>query len=300
MDIHHLKVFLSVFKNKSFSRASAEINLTQPTVSSHIKAMEDELDCRLFDRIGRTIISTKEAELLYSCASDIAERLEDIKTTIGLLKEEIKGELIIGASTIPGTYVIPSIIPEFKKKYPAVSFRVVIGDSGKITDMVSGNELLIGVVGAKMDHGKIEYLNFLEDELILISHPKFFRKKIISENELADIPFLIREEGSGTRKVMEKYLAERNIGLKDLCIPAILGSTDAVKEAVKSGLGVSILSRIAVKSETRSGLLKETRIKGLNMKRNFYIITHKKRTLPKIYRLFFDYLKTKSQSIFSL
>ncbi len=293
MDIHHLKVFLSVFKNRSFSRASEQLSLTQPTISSHIRAIEDELDCSLFDRVGRTIIPTKEAELLYSCASDIVERLEDIKITIGLLKEEIKGELIIGASTIPGTYIIPSIASEFKKKYPDISFQVIIEDSKKITDMVTGNELLIGIVGAKMEHRRIEYLPFIEDELILISTHGLLGKKIISTKDITDIPFLLREDGSGTRKMMEKHLSEKGISLSDMNIVAILGSTDSVKEAVKSGLGVSILSRVAVTNELKAGTLKEIRIKGLNMKRNFYIITNKRRTLPKNYRIFLDYLKAK-------
>jgi DNA-binding transcriptional LysR family regulator len=291
IDIHHLRVFLSVFKNKSFSMASGQLYLTQPTISSHIKTIEEELDCKLFDRVGRAIIPTKEAELLYSYASEMVERFEDIKTAVGQIKEEIKGELKVGASTIPGTYIIPALASEFKKKYPDISFEVVIEDSKKITDMVLGHELMLGVVGARMEPGKIEYHPFVEDELILISSAGLLNKKIISLKELTDIPFLLREEGSGTRKMMERHLSEKGISLRDLNVVAILGSTDSVKEAVKSGLGASILSRVAVRGEFKTGVLKEIKIKGLRMKRSFYIITHKKRTSPKHYRLFLDYLK---------
>ena len=182
---------------------------------------------------------------------------------------------MIGASTIPGTYIIPAIVSKFKRKYPAVSFQVLIGDSKKITDMVMNHELLLGIVGAKMDHGKTEYFPFVEDELILVASSKISDKKAVNAKELIDIPFVLREEGSGTRKIMEKYLSERGIGLKDLNVIAVLGSTESVKEAVKAGLGASILSKVAVISELKAGVVREIKIKGLSMKRNFYIITHK-------------------------
>ena len=102
---------------------------------------------------------------------------------------------------------------------------------------------------------------------------------------------MLREEGSGTRKMMEKHLTEKGIGLKDLNVVAVLGSTDSAKEVVKAGLGASILSRVAVKGELKAGVVKEIKIEGLDMRRDFYIIIHKERTLPKNYRVFTDYLK---------
>ncbi|MDP2151605.1 MAG: selenium metabolism-associated LysR family transcriptional regulator [Parvibaculum sp.] len=291
MDIHHLKVFLAVFKNRSFSKASGELHLTQPTVSSHIKAMEDELGCRLFDRAGRTIIPTKEAELLHTHASGITEGLDAIKTALGLIKEKMEGELVIGASTIPGTYIIPSAVAQFRSSHPDISLQVVIGDSKKITDMVASNELLAGVVGAKMGRGKIEYTPFIEDKLLLVCSPELSDKRVISKKGLAALPFIIREEGSGTRKMMESHLSEMDIGIKDMNITGVLGSTESVKEAVKAGLGASILSMLAVRDELGTGRLAEIKIKGIgDMKRNFYVITNKKRTLPAHYRGFLNHL----------
>lgn len=294
MDIHHLKVFLSVFKNKSFSKASSELSLTQPTISSHIKALENELGCKLFDRMGRIIIPTKEATRLYEHAAEITGKLEEIKSKFGLSKDGINGKLVIGASTIPGTYILPSLAAGFKKKYRDISFHILIEDSKKITDMVSDNELLIGIVGAKMENDKIAYMSFTDDELILVSKPQLFDKKIIDARSLVKLPFLLREEGSGTRKMMEKYLDEIGIGPSSLNVAGIFGSTDSVREAVKSGFGVSILSKIAVRSELKAGEIKEIRIKGPRMKRSFYIITRKKRTLPENYKAFLNYLKHKS------
>src|SRR5512143_3620760 len=116
MDIHHLRVFTTVFRNRSFSKASEELHLTQPTVSDHVKALEDELHCRLFDRLGRSIIPTKEADLLYSHSAELIEKADALKELIGQSKNTITGELNVGASTIPGTYVIPRIIADFTKR----------------------------------------------------------------------------------------------------------------------------------------------------------------------------------------
>lgn len=150
MDIHHLKIFVSVFKNRSFSKASQKLYLTQPTISGHIKSLEEELNCRLFDRMGRTVIPTKEAEVLYSYAIEIIEKADNIKNVIGQFKKEPTGELIIGASTIPGTYLLPSIMTGFLKKYPAISFQIIISDSRDIIERVLKHELLMGIVGAKL------------------------------------------------------------------------------------------------------------------------------------------------------
>ncbi len=122
MDIHQLKIFVSVYKNKSFSRASEQLYLTQPTISDHIKALEEEFGCKLFDRLGRTILPTREADALYGHAVEIIEKADAVKEIIGHFKKEPAGELIIGASTIPGTYLLPSVMAAFQKKYPSISF----------------------------------------------------------------------------------------------------------------------------------------------------------------------------------
>ena len=292
MDIHHLKVFTSVFKNRSFSKASEQLSLTQPTISSHIKAVEEELGCKLFDRIGRTIIPTKEAEVLYNHAMEIIEKANNIKDVIGQFKKEITGELIIGASTIPGTYLMPAIISSFKKKYPSVFFRIAIADSEEIIKKVLKHELLIGIVGSKLGNEQINYIPFMEDELIAVSAPFLLKKNHITLKELIKFPMVLREEGSGTRSETEKILESKGISLEDVKVSGIFGSTDAIKQAVKAALGISILSRLSVKDELKHGILKEIKLTDIEMRRKFYIATHRKRTLPLTYNLFLEYLKT--------
>jgi DNA-binding transcriptional LysR family regulator len=291
MDIHQLKVFASVFKNKSFSKASDELYLTQPTVSDHVKSLEEELNCKLFDRLGRTIIPTKEAEALYSHAMEIIEKASNIKDFIGHLKKEITGELIIGASTIPGTYLMPSIMAKFRKIYPSISFQILISDSRGIVEKILRHELLIGIVGAKLSNSQIAYTPFLEDELIVVSSPVLTKNRQLALKELMKLPMVLREEGSGTRRETEKILEDKGISLEDIKIAGIFGSTDAIKQAVKAGLGVSILSRLSVKDELKHGIFKEIKLSDLQMKRKFYIVTHKKRTLPAAYNLLVEHLK---------
>ncbi len=149
MDIHQLRVFSSVFKNRSFSKASEELHLTQPTVSDHVKTLEEELECKLFDRLGRTIIPTKEAEVLYSHAVEIIEKINVTKDMLSRLKKEITGELVVGASTIPGTYLMPSLMAAFRKNTRLFLSKIFISDSKEIGEKVSRHELLIGMLVQK-------------------------------------------------------------------------------------------------------------------------------------------------------
>jgi DNA-binding transcriptional LysR family regulator len=297
MDIHQLRVFASVFKNRSFSKASEELHLTQPTISDHVKSLENELGCNLFDRLGRTIIPTKDAEVFYSYALEIVEKANALKDVISQTKKEIKGELIIGASTIPGTYLLPSIMAAFQKKHPSVSFQILIADSRDIVDRISKHELLLGIVGAKLGNEHIKYLPFVEDELIVVSSPSLVKDKDATLKELIKFPVVLREEGSGTRRETEKILEGKGVSLEDIKIAGIFGSTDTIKQAVKAGLGVSILSRLSVKDELKHNILKEIELTDIQMKRKFYIVTHKKRTLPLLHTIFLEHVKTESKSI---
>lgn len=297
MDIHQLKVFALVFKNKSFSKASEELHLTQPTISNHIKSLEDEFECKLFDRLGRTIIPTKEAEVLYTHAEELIAKANTLKEAVGEIRKDLTGKLIVGASTIPGVYLLPCIMSEFQKRYPSISFQILISDSREIIDSVSKHELLLGIVGAKLGNEQIKYTPFVEDELIAISSPFFVKSHQMTLRELVKLPMVLREEGSGTRRETEKFLEGKGISLDSITIAGIFGSTDAVKQAVKAGLGVSILSKYSVADELEHKILEEIKLIDIEMKRRFYIVTHKKRTLPQAYKIFLEHIMAESKRI---
>lgn len=293
MDIHHLRVFLSVYKNRSFTKASEELHLSQPTVSDHVRSLEDELGCVLFDRLGRTIKPTKEAEVLFIHASEIVERITHLREAVGNMKKEIAGELVIGASNIPGTYILPGITALFRLKHHSVLFEIVVSDSRAIIDRVAEHELLIGIVGSKLEAKQVHYEPFLDDELIAVASGAHETKKSMGIREIAKSPIVLREQGSGTRREFEKILEKEGIDPHQLNIVGIFGSTDAIKQAVKEGMGISIISRRSVKDELKCGMLREIKIKDADMKRQFYIITHRKRSLPHLYKIFVDYLLKK-------
>lgn len=290
MDIHHLRVFASVFKHRSFSKASEELHLTQPTVSDHVRSLEEELNCKLFDRLSRKIIPTKEAGVLIGRASEIIEKVEGIQGLLGEFRKELAGYLIIGASTIPATYILPGLTASYRKKHPGVFFEIVVSDSRGIIDKVAGHDLLVGAVGAKLDNGQVHYSPFLDDELIAIASPSFTKNRSLSLSEIAALPMVMREQGSGTRREFEKILVKGGIDPQQLSIVGLFGSTDAIKQAVKEGMGISIISRRAVRDELKCNILREIKIKNADMKRQFFIVTHRKRTLPHIYRSFLGYL----------
>lgn len=295
MDIHHLRVFVSVFKNRSFSRASEQLHLTQPTISDHIRSLEQDLRCRLFDRLGRSIMPTKEAETLYIHAVDIIERAEAIRDILGQFRAEPSGELIIGASTIPGTYLLPATMAEFRKRFPSISFQIVIGDSRAIVDRLLSHELLVGIVGTKLNNNQLHYAPFYDDELIAVASRECSLKPTIPLQEFVKSPLVMREEGSGTRKEIERILEAKGYALSDLTISGIFGTTDSIKQAVKAGLGLSVLSRVAVRDELATGVLREIKLSGLKMRRQFFLVTHQKRTLPSAYSLFYRYLLPSGQ-----
>ncbi len=290
MDIHQMRVFASVYRHRSFSKASRELHLTQPTISNHIANLEAELGCRLFDRAGRRTIPTEEAKALYAGVQDIIDRVDNLKDAVGGLRGGVEGELVIGASSIPATYILPAIAAAFRAKHPGASFHIRVGDTAGITDLVVNHELLLGVVGAKMEHGRLDYQPFIEDELLLIAPPGLKLKPKVELAEAIKHPFLLRETGSGTRRIMLEYMARQGTAPKDLNVAAVLGSTDAVKQAVKSGLGVSIVSKFAVADEIADAKLTASCIAGMKMVRPFYAITHKRRSLARRYAEFLEYM----------
>lgn len=294
MDLHHLRIFLSVFRHRSFSRASQQLRLAQPTVSDHIRTLEEYLDCRLFDRTGRKIIPTREAELLHDYAVEITEKAESMRHAIGRLKKEVAGHLLIGASSIPGTYLLPDLVAFFMRKFPSVSFQIQVSDSRLVVEKLINHELLLGIVGSRLNNAVIQYEPFCEDELILISSPLLCTKTSVRLREILDYPFICREEGSGTRRETERILAQHGLSRDSLRQAAVFGSTDAVKQAVKAELGVAIVSKFSVQDELRHRTLRKISVSDADMKRSFYLATHKKRSLPRIYQLFLEHLRSQA------
>jgi len=185
---------------------------------------------------------------------------------------------------------------EFQKKYPFISFQILISDSRGIIDSLSRHEVLLGIVGAKIGNEQIHYVPFIEDELIAVSSPSLVKESQMTLKELVKLPMVLREEGSGTRRETEKFLENKGVFPEGVKIAGIFGSTDAVKQAVKAGLGVAILSKFSVADELKHKILHEIKLTDIEMKRKFFIVTHKKRTLPRLYDAFLKHILADSMT----
>jgi DNA-binding transcriptional LysR family regulator len=236
---------------------------------------------------------TAQADLLFPRAQQLLDSLVTLQDDLAGSVERISGEISFGTSTIPGTYIIPTMAVEFKRKFPEVTFEVIIKDTTTILEMILAHEIFCGIVGARLDSEKLEFVPFVRDELIMVASKKLGLGQKINLEQLADLPFLLREKGSGTRKCMEDHFKGAGINPTSLQTVATLGSTAAVKEAARQGLGVTILSKLAVENDLADGTLQQIKIKGLAMTRDFYLVHHKQRTMPSRYQAFLHHLQNR-------
>ncbi len=293
MDLWQLKIFCKVVELRSFSKAGQTIYLSQPTVSSHIKDLEDHFGCRLIDRLSKEAVPTKAGELLYGYARKMLRLSEETEAALAEFVGKIKGHLPIGGSTIPGGYLLPRIIGAFAKQYPDVTISLVVADTAKIISEIAAGYLELGVVGAKSGEKKISQEILIQDQLGLIvpaDHP-WAGKKSVPLAALRDELFIVRERGSGTLASIQLSLARQGYRIEDFRIVAELGSTEAVRQGIKHNVGVSILSTLAVAEDLKAGSLKSLAVEGLNLKRSFYLTRHRHRSLSPLSRLFIAFLR---------
>ncbi|NTW67448.1 MAG: LysR family transcriptional regulator [Nitrospirae bacterium] len=297
MDLHQIDIFCAIVRHQSFSRAAETLFLTQPTVSGHMKNLEAELGVKLLDRLGKRAIPTEAGEILFRHGTRLLEERDRAKQEIEQLTGRISGVLTIGGSTIPGAYLLPPLIGAFKKKNPGISVQLSIDDTAKITEAVLAGSIRIGVVGARLSDPQLEVHPFESDELVIAvpaRHP-WARKRTVAPRDLKGQPFILREQGSGTRKIMEDRLEKAGVSITDLNVEAIVGSSDAVRQAVKAGLGVSILSLRALTDDIKAGRLSAVRVAGVKMERHFYVILLKGRTRSPLAKAFLDFILNKSR-----
>jgi DNA-binding transcriptional LysR family regulator len=294
MDLHQIQIFAKIVELRSFSRAAEALHLTQPTISEHVRLLEDEIGGRLFDRLGRETVPTKAGELLYGYARRMLALHEETRRSLDQFLGRMSGGLSVGASTIPGEYVLPPLMGRFKEKYPEISVSLLIQDTQRILDLLLEGKVEMGVVGARIEHRALEYTELMPDELVLVvpaTHP-WHGRKTVTLAELSQEPLIIRERGSGSRHALERALTEAGVEWESLRIVGELGSTQAIKQAVKAGMGLSIISRRAVEEECHHGLLCCVRLKELRVSRHFYIVIHRERTRSPLCGAFLDFLRS--------
>ncbi len=292
MDIRRLEAFSKVYELGSFSKAGQELYLSQPTISSHISVLEEELGVKLFDRMGRTVLPTQAGELLYRHVLEAFRNLESARAEIQLLLEDVGGELLIGASTIPANYILPGLLGDFLAKNSKIAISIEVHDSGRILDMVADGTLICGLVGAFQENPDLVYERIMDDEVVLVAPPAMAPKDGGSANleHLKSWPWVLRERGSGTRRVLENALRHHGANVDDLRSVVVTQSTEAVLQCVRAGLGVSVTSRLAAGPALARGEVAVVPLEGLDMTRQFWLVRNIKRSLMPAYRYFVRYI----------
>ena len=293
MDIRRLEVFCKVAALQSFTGAARELLLSQPTVSEHIRSLEEELEQKLLERGAREITLTPVGVVLHEYAQKIIRTRDEAIQAVQQFGGKLAGTVTIGCSTIPGTYILPGLLGSFQKLHGAIKTTLRIGSSRIIAEDVLHGKLEFGVVGARWNEAGLLWDRFSEDELTLIIHPQHPWKERagVSLSELLGEPFILREQESGTRKAVAGILAENGLREQDLQRIAEIGSTAAVKEAVKAGIGVAIVSKRAAADDVQCGRLLTVAITGQQLKRSFYLIRRKRRELSPVAMVFLKYLQ---------
>jgi len=292
--IQQMEAIIALVEEGSFSRAAKKMLLTQPALTKNIKNAEDCLGTRLANRSSAGISLTPEGKILFDYARRMVRLRDEAKEKVLALRKEAGGNIYLSASTIPATYILPRALSDFNKANADIHVNIKTADSEEAMNMVLDNEVEMGIIGKKPLNKKLASETLWKDRLALIvsNNHVWCKKKSITLPELLNEPFVIREKGSATRELFESSLNKsKSISHVQLNICGELGSSEAIKEAVIAGWGVSVISIHAVSRELSQGLLCEIPLQGYSMERHFYLIYRRQFDFRKFHKTFINFIK---------
>ncbi|WP_129596497.1 selenium metabolism-associated LysR family transcriptional regulator [Anaerophilus nitritogenes] len=294
MDFRQLETFITIARLKSFSKAADALFLTQPTISNHIQNLENELSTVLINRSNKKVTLTKAGEILFTHAIEILNKREQALFSLESFKDRIEGTLEIACSTIPEQYILPPLLQSFHKKYPEVQYNLLHYDSTQVVQSILNGKIDFGFVGAKVEHKHLEYIQVFKDNLVLIAPNTDPYKNMdhVSIDFLLKEKIILREKGSGTRKIFEQILQEHNLSLEQLHVVAYIENTGALKQCVRNGLGMSIISNLAIQDEIKFNLVKKIELAHVDTSRKFYFVYYKPRILSPLAETFKTFMLT--------
>lgn len=274
MNFKQLEAFIKVADLKSFTLAARQLYMSQPAVSFQIKALEEELQVSLFQRNDRKTTLSEAGQMLYPQAKDILHYYRKMIENLENLKGLRVGKLLIGASTIPGEYVLPLFMGGFRQMYPGIEVALRVGGSGKVVEWVRDKEVALGITGTFIEEEGLECESWISDRLVLIAPGEPYWQNIgeITLQEFTGLPLILRESGSGTRKTIENCLYENGVKIEDCNVIMEFGSTRSVITAVQAGLGVSLVSRWAAREPMALGKVTGVGMSGVDFYRMLYLL----------------------------
>jgi DNA-binding transcriptional LysR family regulator len=298
MNIEYLKTFQEIVRLGSFSETAKKMGISQPAVTFQVQKLEQELGVILIDRSQRNITLTPAGKRLLSFAENIGEEREKLRYDLEQLRDKVSGELLIGASTIPGEYLLPTLLAKFKQRYPAVKIQVDVSDSLTVIGKINDNDCEVGFCGIKPEEKDTTSFKIAGDEIVLIVFPghPLASKRAVAVEELEEEPFIFREKTSGTQRNLENLLGKAGLDIRQWTPHLVLGSTQAVVAAVAAGAGIAFVSNLATKQCTAQGVVHQVNVKGLQLKRDFYCVYRQERITTRLLEVFIDFTKSESSS----
>ncbi len=287
INLHQLKIFHTVARTGSFSRAAAELLISQPSVSIQVGELERQFGVELFEQVGKSVRLTEAGRILDDYAGRILGLIDETRRAVDEVKGFRRGRILIGATPTPGTYLLPGLLGRLKEQYPHLEIVLRIAGSRRIQEMLLNHELDLGVIGWKVTLPDLEAVPMITDEMVLVVSPshRFATLPAVGIADLSGVPFILRERGSENREVVDDALHRAGVHIT----PALeLEGAEMVKRAVAANLGVSILSRFTVELEVAAGRLQIVPVQGLQIERVISVVYHKDRRLPYIAQAFVD------------
>lgn len=296
MNLEYLITYLEVVKRGSFSDVAKKLSISQPAVSFQIQKLERDLGVRLIDRGQKTITLTDAGKRVLRFAEAVEKEQTRLMRDLDRLREEVTGDIIIAASTIPGEILLPPILGEFKALHPAVGARVDISDSLTVISSVQNGEYDLGFCGTAPGGKELDYFKVADDKIVLIVFPEhpFARRKKISLIEMEGEPLIFREVTSGTQRSLKSLLAKAGVDLEKLSTNLVLGTSQAVVSAVEAGVGIAFVSDLAIKKSLALGLVKQVAVEGLELRRDFYCVYRKERVVSRLLSEFIAFVQARA------
>jgi DNA-binding transcriptional LysR family regulator len=290
VNLHQLRIFYTVARLGSFSRAAEELRISQPSVSIQVADLERSLGVELFEQLGRRIYLTEAGRVLEDYARRILGLAEEARVALDEIKGMRRGRLALGATTTPGTYILPRALGVYQERYPQVVVTLEIATARRVQEKLTRNELDLGVVGAEGLSPELVAEPLADDELVLVTRPShpLATAGIAHARGLRDHRLILRERGSGTREAVEA--AFREVGLQ-VPVHMELESIEAIKEAVAAGVGATILSRCAVAADVEAGRLTVVPLPDLTIRRRFVLVRHRDKRLSQVAAAFVEVLR---------